>query len=165
MNKELYLSYRRIQKKVWNTENKISHLKEFLSEYEKLYEDEESKESIKRIKEYIKEQNEKLKELYPEYRKIEWQMRKTCDHEILINTSDEFPNGQHCLICGQYTINWEGQDTKTKIFIKNFHDYVCPTYFIRKFDEIVSKGEEDPFDGFVNFVKEKETKSVRILRR
>ena len=92
-------------------------------------------------------------------------MRKTCDHDILINTSDEFPNEQHCLICGQYTIDWEGQDTKTKVFIKNFHDFVCPTYFNRKFDEIVSKGEEDPCDGFVNFVKEKGTKGTRILRR
>lgn len=164
MNRKLYLSYRRIQKKVNKAEWNIERLKVFLTQYEKLYETEESKEAIKRIKEYIKKQNEKLSKLYPVQRKIEYKIRKECNHDILINRSDEFPGNYHCLICGLYTVNWEGKDTKTKIFIENFHEFVCPTYFIRKFDEIVSKGE-DPYDGFVNFVREKGNKNIRILRR
>lgn len=165
MNKELYLRFRRIQKKVWMVERKISQLEDFLSEYEKLYEDKESKESIKRIKNYIKEQRKKLKKLYSDYDNIDRKMRKTCEHEILINISDEFPNDQHCLICDRFTINWEGDDTKTKVFIKNFHGFITPMYYIERFNKIVSKGEEDPVEGFINLVNEKGTKGTRILRR
>lgn len=164
MDKELYLKTRRANKKVRETERKIEDLENFLKQYEKLYETEESKEAIKRIKEYVKEQREKLETLYSIRHDLDIKMRKTCEHDILINTSDEFPDGQYCLICGTYTIDWRGEDKNTKVFIKNFHAYNASWYFREKFDEIVSKGL-DPYDGFIDFVKEKGGKGVRILRR
>ena len=165
MNRELYLKYRRVQKKIRKLEWNIERLENFLDQYEKLYETEEAKEAIKGIKKYIKEKNAKLKELYPIYKKLDWQMYKECEHDIIINTSDEFPDHQHCLICGTQTVNWEGRDKNTKVFVLNFHTYNgAAEYFIKKFDEIVSKGE-DPYDGFVDLVKKKGNKEVRILRR
>ena len=164
MDKELYLKIRKNQKKIYFLENKINQLEGFLKQYERLYETEESIEAIKRIKEYIKEKKEKLKIIYSEQQELDIKMRTTCEHDILINISDEFPNHQRCLICGTRSIDWKGQDEKTKVFIKNFHAYNGTWYFDEKFDEIVSKGL-DPYESFIDLVKEKGGKGVRILRR
>lgn len=156
MNKELISKRNDLYEQFCKISTEVTRLKNFLK-YESLFQDENSIEELLKIKEYYNEKLQLEEKLRVEFRKYDELLRKSCNHEIIIQGRSSGEDA-FCAICNTY-----------------FSDYKCSfshylvsgisSEEIQMLFDGLSTSESDIFSYFSEKIKELDNPKIKVYRK
>ena len=162
MDKKLYKELREKQKYYSEAYSNYSKLSNFIKNYETFFEEEKSIDALKKIKEYIKSLWESVTKTNDDIRKIKCDLRKTCNHEVVVYW--EHVIGNECLVCGN-DVNTNSEKSKNiKLIIEKLDSYEYRDILKNLCEELIDN-DQDVTEGVLEKVREINDKKVIIRRR
>ena len=158
MDKELWLKRRKLSKQLRLVDMNIRDIHDFLKK-EECFKKKESIEAFQSIRTFLTSQKEKSNCLGVELKKVNFDLIKSCDHELIVKR-DGF-DFYECVLCGGNISKEDRKHSRYVVDLKN--SYMQPYFFSESITEFLEKNDISSIEDHLEMLQNKY--HIKVLRR